>query len=622
MAVSCRKRTKFTAIYHTPEVRVLPRRLNAGRARSPLPSVPEFRYLSSIMSTIFGDYQVLRNCRRDRCCPPPALAIRRRAERFRAVVVWFAIYILFSEYATLCGAERFEPTVSIASAEQAILLSNGAVILGRVADEGEMVRIAVDHGNMLVSKREIREVGGSLLELYLRQRDRLPPGEPEAHLELAIWCLEHGLEQQARQELQIAKSLCPSHPMIGFAERRLELSRAAGTDFRREPQKEKTPSVRDSAWNSARAANSLPLPSWMSDTTPSGSSAAHGKPNDSDAGQGSSRLSIRISDVPEGTAATIRRSDPSVLLRGLPPNAGPDFVRVIQPVLSNQCATAGCHGGNAPEERRLLRIPTGRTATRSETARNLQVVLGWIDFENPGASPLLAVPIRPHGGSSVPVISGVSARQYRELVDWVYSVTRKDGGEKAQVAPAEVNADMPGGIPPELQQPISPAFGGGAADGVVTASAISGPAAVQPAVAWEVENLPESHGKSAESHQNYFPEWFTENSGGEHSITLESEGILSTFPDNHGRLAPDGETASRIRRPLPPIAGIATPLADKFEASGIEAINAGTANVSADRARHQVPREGSARSETADPPRPKVLPFGDRLPQQNNLFYR
>lgn len=574
------------------------------------------------MSTIFGDYQMPRNCRRNRSYPPPAVAIRLPKHCFRAAVVCFALYASFWGYATVCGEERFEPAAPIAATEQAILLNNGAVILGRVADEGEMVRIAVVYGNILVPKREIREVAGSLFELYLRQRDRLPPGEPEAHLELAIWCLEHGLEQQARHELQIAKSLRPNHPMIHFAERRLELSRAGGTDLRREPQEGKTPHVEGPAPNSDPTGNPLPLPSWLSGAAPSGSSAQGGNPFHNDTGREPSRPSVRIRDVPEQSVTAIRRSDPSVLLRGLPANTGPDFVRVIQPVLSNQCATAGCHGVNAPEERRLLRISPGRPATRSETAHNLERVLGWIDFENPGASPLLAVPTRPHGGGNVPIFSGVSARQYRELVDWVYSVTRKDVGENAQVAPGEVSADMPGGIPPELQQQAFPAFAERTSDGVVTASAISGPAAVQPAVAWEAEALPQSQGKSAEGRQNYFPEWFSERSGGEHSIALESERILSTFPENRTHFAPFGSDASKIKRPMPPILGSARPIRDGAEATGMEAAKTGAANASPDRAGSYAAQEESAQSEAADPPRPKVLPFGDRLPQQNNLFYR
>lgn len=575
------------------------------------------------MSKIFGQYQMPRIHPRNRCCPPPTLAIRLRGGRFWAVIICFALSVPFAQNATVSCTERFEPGgLPIATAEQAILLNSGAVILGRAADEGEMFRIAVDYGNILVPKREIREVAGSLLELYHRQRDRLPPGEPEAHLELAIWCLEHGLEQQARQELQLAKSLRPNHPMIGFAERRLELSNAGGKDFQREPQEEKTPRMEGPAPNSAPAGNPLPLPSWLSSAAPSGSSAPAGKLLDNDAGSKPSPPSMRIRDVPEQTVTAIRRSDPSVLLRGLPPNTGPDFVRVIQPILSNQCATAGCHGMNAAEERRLLRIPPGRTATRSETAHNLETVLGWIDFENPGASPLLAVPTRPHGGSNVPIFSGDSARQYRELVDWVYSVTRKDGGDKTQVILGEANADMPGGIPPELQQQVFPAFAERTSNGVVTASAISGPAAVQPAVAWEADALPESRGKSAEGQQNYFPEWFSERSGGEHSIALESERILSTFPENRTHFAPVGGDASKLKRPMPPIAGIARPIADGAAASGMETVETGTASASEDRARYQLSEEGSARGEAADPPPLKVLPFGDRLPQQNNLFYR
>jgi len=591
--------------------------------RSLLPPVPKILYCSSIMSTILGQRQIPWNVRRD-----PAFGLRPPAivfgvGRFLAVSVGFVVCVTFLLGSAHALGEPFQPVVApSASTDRAVLLRSGAVIQGRIQDVGEKVRITVNHGEILIPKREIKEIAGSTLELYARQRDRLPPGEAEAHLELATWCIEHGLKQEARQELQLVRSLRPDHPMISLAERRIELSDSAiPAFFPREQQKAPPPNAGGFDQTAASAANPLPLPSWLSDAAQAGSTGLQATPSSQDLNRETTPLSIRINDVPNRTVAPLRRSDPSVLLRGLPANTGPDFVRVIQPILSNQCATAGCHGANAPDDRRLLRIPFGRPATRSETAHNLEVVLGWIDFENPGASPLLAVPTRPHGGAAAPIFSGTSARQYRELVDWVFAVTRKDGGENPQPSPDETGMDMPGGIPPELQQATSPAFLPETSSPVVSASAMEGPSAVLPAVAWEAKerSVPRS---SADENPKFFPEWFTEHGEHEQSITLESGRILSGSPEDDARITGEGKTSSSTRLPMHRLPGEAAPSTSYQEAPVAEPTGLSTNAISGDRSRSRVVTDESGVQATGDQQPPQVLPFGDQLPPQNNYFYR
>ncbi len=572
------------------------------------------------MSTILKQYQIPWNFQR---APnfglpwPQGVSWLRRVFAVCAGLVVCASF--FHDFAHAVDEPLLTVVEPSASTERAVLLRSGAVIVGRVQDDGEKVRVTVSHGEILIPKREVKEIGGNILELYARQRDRLPPGEADAHLELAVWCIEHGLPQEARREVQLARSLRPDHPMLGLAERRIELSNSARSTS---SHKQQEPSPRNAGGldHAASAADPLPLPSWLSGTV---QPAANPQPTA--AGQDWNRetapLSIRITEVPSRPAAPVRRSDPSVLLRGLPAKTGPDFVRVIQPILSNQCATAGCHGANSPDERRLLRIPYGRPATRSETAHNLEVVLGWIDFDNPGASPLLAVPTRAHGGGAAPIFSGTSARQYRELVDWVFAVTRKDGGENSQHSPDDMGMGMPGGIPPELQQATSPVFGTETPGPVVPASALEGPSAVLPAVAWEAEEgsplLPSAEGK-----QRFFPEWYTEH--GEHrpSLTLESGRILPGFPENDTHAIDEGKASAILPIPLRRLPEEESPLTHAPIAPVARTIRPMDDPFTGDRIRPRVVTEESGARAAGDRHPPQVLPFGDTLPPQNELFYR
>jgi hypothetical protein len=70
-------------------------------------------------------------------------------------------------------------------------------------------------------------------------------------------------------------------------------------------------------------------------------------------------------------------------------------------------------------------VAAGKTQSRRATQRNLHAVLSCIDTENPDASKLLAMPIRPHGTSVAAVFTSKQAFQYRQLVNWVHAVAHR-----------------------------------------------------------------------------------------------------------------------------------------------------------------------------------------------------
>ncbi len=106
------------------------------------------------------------------------------------------------------------------------------------------------------------------------------------------------------------------------------------------------------------------------------------------------------------------------MIRGLPRGAIESFTQSVQPVLMNHCATASCHGPQSETGLRLFRIPTGKSASRRITQRNLYSALSFVDRENPAASRLLTVPSGPHGTAKIAIFNEHQAAQYRRLVEW------------------------------------------------------------------------------------------------------------------------------------------------------------------------------------------------------------
>lgn len=258
-----------------------------------------------------------------------------------------------------------------------ILLHNGNVFHGEILEKGDLWKLKVGNGLIYVRDREIEAVASSLADIYDQRRGRLPSGGAEERIELAVWGAQHGLVEQARVELEEARRLQPDHPAIPLAQRRIEMA-------------------------------SLGVPT---------------------AAIGSRARSADDELAPPLVNGPSAREELARLMRGLPGKTAPQFADTVQPILSNSCATANCHGPGAYDDIRLYSISRTGSAMPHETLHNLRTVLGWIDYREPGASPILDAPARPHGGLPAPVFAGRRLEQYRKLVDWVFAVT--DHAEKS-----------------------------------------------------------------------------------------------------------------------------------------------------------------------------------------------
>jgi len=118
-------------------------------------------------------------------------------------------------------------------------------------------------------------------------------------------------------------------------------------------------------------------------------------------------------------------------LSGINPVAAQQFVRTIQPIFMNKCSNATCHGSQAKNDFRLIRIRRGRGSHRVYVERNLAATLKFVDLKHPDKSPLLMKPQGSHGRTGRAVFYGVFAeKQINSIRDWVRLVAGVDPEDK------------------------------------------------------------------------------------------------------------------------------------------------------------------------------------------------
>lgn len=243
-----------------------------------------------------------------------------------------------------------------------LLLRNGQTLEGRVRSTEDGYLVVVPGGLIRVKRFEVLAVCRDLREVYQYKLHLIRLDSAQDRLTLAQWCHQVGLHQEAHRELEAAAALDPTHPLIPVLTRQLRTS-----------------------------------PLIAGEAPASGPIAA-----------GPSTYELDL------------------MVRGMPPGTVESFAQTIQPLLVNRCGAAGCHGQGSPSGFRLLRMPPGGPPSRRLTQRNLYATLQWVDRLRPEQSPLLTVPIRPHGTARAPIFADHQLSQYRQLVDWCCRVARAE----------------------------------------------------------------------------------------------------------------------------------------------------------------------------------------------------
>lgn len=299
--------------------------------------------------------------------------------------------------ATSLDAPSVPPTV--------LLLSNGRVLKGPLTEDESGYSLLQSVGTLHFSRREVEKTFGSMAEVYRYKESRLPPGDPEEHLQLAFWCMEQNLEAEAEAQLAATLELEPGH------------RRARDMVAQRKAKAEQVASRAARASDSGVVRTRATVDPQAADPAP---------PNALDAAiisKATNELGLNglpvIFDLPQALA--VKRAS--------------EFSRLVHPVLQRACA--GCHNERHPGPFQLAQVKNRRELSQQVYRTNLDATLGQIDPANLGQSPVLTSAILPHGGARKPVFSGYNDPSYKILSAWVRSlgVPAKPGAPASPTSP-------------------------------------------------------------------------------------------------------------------------------------------------------------------------------------------
>jgi hypothetical protein len=311
------------------------------------------------------------------------------------------------------------PVPQTASAESLVVLRNGEVLRGTIGTAGDRFLLALPGREISLRRSDVDVVAHSLDEAYEQKRARTPPTSVEGRLDLAEWCLRHGLFAAVVDELATVQNIQPRHPRVKAIDERLQRALAAQTQsvdasVKPRPPAKPQPGEESTArlWPPADAARQA--------ATSSGKNASS-----------SEKTALSAAE----SAAILDR-----FMRTLPSTAVEDFTGTLQPMIVHGCATAGCHAAGNDTAFTLLRLPQGKAASRRLTQRNLYNTAQLVDFNRPADSRLLKVASQPHGPLAAGVFGDRRSPKYQQLVAWVAQLTGKSIGEPEGAGDAQIAA--------------------------------------------------------------------------------------------------------------------------------------------------------------------------------------
>ena len=337
--------------------------------------------------------------------------------------------------ATQSPAELTHPAAAspftLGSVEGLLLLKNGETLAGSISRSGDYYLVVTSTAEIQVRVRDAEAVCRDLEEVFARKASLINVRNVEDHLALAQWAIDRGLYGHAARALTEAYRVDDTHPRCVLLERRLKAAMAAPREVA-PPPKAAPPSISDAELNDA--------------------------------------------------------------VRSISADSLHEFTVRVQPLLMNYCATAGCHGPRGNDKFQLQRAYLNERSDPRAVKLNLHEVLKLVDRKSPSTSPLLTVPISPHGGAKRAVFHAHNAEHYRAMAAWVgrvamtsratTSTTRqaKEAGTLSQrlpiAAPATATSESP--KPAATVPTIPPLSGSAPAESVAPVAPPSPPPSADP----------------------------------------------------------------------------------------------------------------------------------------------
>lgn len=117
--------------------------------------------------------------------------------------------VLIAGLTIVCYGQADPPADDRESPPRLLLLFDGRVIIGDIAEVPGGYSVQRAEGSIVVPFDFVRLTATTLLDAYQKQRDNLEDPNAEQHLNLARWCFQHQLREQAVLELEAALKLEP-----------------------------------------------------------------------------------------------------------------------------------------------------------------------------------------------------------------------------------------------------------------------------------------------------------------------------------------------------------------------------------------------------------------------------
>lgn len=268
------------------------------------------------------------------------------------------------------GARPKPAAIESDGSESVVLLRNGRILKGRIKSVSTGYLVTSKSGYLAINHDEVRFEGKDVGEIYLQLRQELKDPSIKEQLGLAEWCVNQQLYSYADRELQAVLKRDPFNDVAKRLLRRIETDSQEKEDV---------------------SSQSKLLTAFKEKTQP---------------------------------------DDAARSLGGLSNTVAQQFVGSIQPLLTNKCGNARCHGGESEHAFKLARGASGGGNHRIYAERNLATVLKQVNLTRPAESPLLLVTRGSHAGRPIFAGQGAAAQQ-KLLSTWIESVAAELRGPVA-----------------------------------------------------------------------------------------------------------------------------------------------------------------------------------------------
>ncbi|MBV8486798.1 MAG: hypothetical protein JO161_00830, partial [Planctomycetaceae bacterium] len=268
-----------------------------------------------------------------------------------------------------------------------VLLSDGRIVTGVLAEEDGMLIVQQRLGAMKFPKKKVEKIFDSIDQVYRYKLEQLPENDFGERINLARWCLSQKMEAEAQQQFEAILQANPKHSQ---ARAMLDSLNQART---RQASRMRDLDVRQTGGEQvAQAPAPTDRPGLLDASVILGARR----------GMGMTDLPV-IFDLPPAQA--VKRAN--------------EFARYVHPVLQTYCAR--CHNELYDGSFQLIQVKTKQDRTRDTLRANLDATIRLVDREYPSRSELLASCLRPHGrgANTRPIFQSSNDRAYQILAMWV-----------------------------------------------------------------------------------------------------------------------------------------------------------------------------------------------------------